>query len=769
MKRLLARWLLKITGGGGLFSYDLGWLSPDSGVPAMLCDGQWVGMIYLDIVDFALAEQVSGPSICLRVLQSLESLARQEAPHHLKPYRLLEVRRWGDDLLIYFYSQTVPPPSSSELTDLSFSLKDVLSSQLNRKCAHLVPNRIDFHVGYTIVRPDQNPEKSLYTAFKEAVMIAKSRLDVKEMERRHQFKEILVQKNISIVYQPVVDLDTGEVLGYEALSRGPEGTFFANPLNLFGYAQKKTQYLYALEKIARDKALAGLGQLFRETKLFININPQVVNDPSFRPDEIIEFLASLGAGANQVVFEITERTSIDDFSSFRRSLEHYRRHGFQIAIDDAGAGYSSLQAIAEIQPDFIKIDYSLVKDIDKAVTKKKLLETFHIFAQKTNSQIIAEGIESEDELACLKNMGIPYGQGFFLARPGHPPPPVDSRALSCLAGLSTGAAKISAGRMIPVRNIAQTVPTVSVNALTREALDFFAANPKLEGVAVTEDENPAGLVMRDKLFNQLGTQYGFAVYNERPVSLVMDTQPLVMEDDTPIETVSQAAMGRLEHKLYDSIIITRNRRYHSLVTVRALLDALTTMQLEVARFASPLTGLPGNLRIEEEILNRISGGLAFSILYADLDNFKGFNDRYGFERGDEAIKLTAGVITEMIRNHGKPDDLVGHIGGDDFVVVTVPEAAETISQGVCAEFDRRIPELYDPDDRQRGSIYTIDRKGQDVEIPVMSISLAVIDCLPNEYSSLEDLARLAAELKKYAKAKSGSVHVKERRKHTPVS
>jgi len=393
------------------------------------------------------------------------------------------------------------------------------------------------------------------------------------------------------------------------------------------------------------------------------------------------------------------------------------------------------------------------------------LETFHVFAQKTNSQLIAEGIETEAELTSLKSMEIPWGQGFLLARPDYPLPAVESSALSCIASISTGSAKINAGRMVPVRNIVQTAPTLSVKALTREALDFFTAYPKIEGVAVTEGENPAGLVMRDKLFNQLGTQYGFAIYTERPISLIMDTQPLISEDDTPVEVVSQAAMARLDHKVYDSIIITRKRRYHGLVSVRALLDALTTMQLEVARFANPLTGLPGNLQIEEELLNRLSAGQPFSIVYADLDHFKGFNDRYGFERGDEAIKLTAGVITGMTREHGRPGDLVGHIGGDDFVVITVPQAADAVCQSICDEFDRLIPELYDPEDRQRESIFTVDRKEQEVEIPIMSISLAVINCLPNEYTNPEELARVAAKLKKYAKTKPGSVYVKERRKY----
>lgn len=759
----LTRWFTKFSRRNN-FIYDFGGLARESAVTATLCDGQWVGMIYLDIVEFVLTEQVAGPSNSLRLLQSLESLARKEASQYLKPYRLLEIRRWGDDLLIYFYSTAGAPPESPNLSSLAFSLKEKLSSDLNSKYSHLIPMTINFHVGYTIIKPDNNVEKSLYTALKEAMMIAKDRLDAKELERWHQFKDILSQKNIKIVYQPVVDLTTGEILGYESLSRGPEGTFFASPLNLFGYAMK-TNHLYGLEKIAREKAFAKLGKTIREKKLFININPQVVNDPSFRPDEISDFLAELGAGPSQVVFEITERTSIDDFASFRKSLEQYRQHGFLIAIDDAGAGYSSLQAIAEIQPDFIKIDYSLIQDIDKIATKKKLLETFQTFAQKTNSLLIAEGIENEDELVTLKKLEIPYGQGFFLARPNFPPPDVDQSVLSCLNEVMKVSAKVTAGRMIPVRSIAQNVPTLSVKALTREALDFFTANPKIEGMAVTEeDEFPVGLVMRDKLFNQLGTQYGFAIYTERPISLVMDTQPLMAEDDSPVEVVSQAAMGRLDHKVYDSIILTRNRRYHRLVSVRALLDVLTTMQMEVARFANPLTGLPGNLKIEEEILNRLSADRPFSIIYADLDYFKGFNDRYGFDKGDDAIRLTADVINGMVRECGCEDDLVGHIGGDDFVVITVPEAVDNVSQSICSKFDLLIPELYDPEDRLRGKIFTVDRQEREVEIPIMTISLAIINCLPGRFTNPEELARAAAELKKYAKAKPGSVYVKERRK-----
>jgi len=194
MKRLITRWLLKLASKGDLLAYDLGGLAHESSVPALLYEEQWVGMIYLDVVEFELTEQIVGPSNCLRVLQSLESMARKEAPHLLKPYQLLEVRRWGDDLLIYFYSRTYPPPAAPDLANLASFVKDRLASGLNHKYSHLIPSPITFHVGYNLLKPEQNAEKTLYTAFKEAMMIAKRQLDAKEVERRLQFKEILAKK-----------------------------------------------------------------------------------------------------------------------------------------------------------------------------------------------------------------------------------------------------------------------------------------------------------------------------------------------------------------------------------------------------------------------------------------------------------------------------------------------------------------------------------------------------------------------------------------------
>jgi PleD family two-component response regulator len=180
--------------------------------------------------------------------------------------------------------------------------------------------------------------------------------------------------------------------------------------------------------------------------------------------------------------------------------------------------------------------------------------------------------------------------------------------------------------------------------------------------------------------------------------------------------------------------------------------------------ASPLTGLPGNRAIEEAIDTRIRAGLRFAVCYIDLDDFKAYNDRYGFHAGSEVIKLTTQAILESVDKYGDADDFIGHIGGDDFIVVTEMKRAPLISQEIIRIFDARIPECYEPEDRERGSIISTDRQGKLNEFPIMTISIAVAH---NTYRDLDHpgkVAQIAAELKKYAKTMEGSNYVFDRRR-----
>jgi diguanylate cyclase (GGDEF)-like protein len=187
-------------------------------------------------------------------------------------------------------------------------------------------------------------------------------------------------------------------------------------------------------------------------------------------------------------------------------------------------------------------------------------------------------------------------------------------------------------------------------------------------------------------------------------------------------------------------------------------------RVEVDSSLSPLTRLPGNLAIEAELRRRIDANAPFAVLYLDLDNFKAFNDVYGFTHGDEAIQLVASSAVDVVRRRGTTQDFVGHIGGDDFIIVTLPERAEEIAREIIDMFDRDIRKLYNAQDLRQGYIETRDRRGTLNRFPIMSLSIAIVS---NEQRPLENYAQIgeaAAELKRYAKSIGGSVYVKDKRR-----
>ncbi len=179
--------------------------------------------------------------------------------------------------------------------------------------------------------------------------------------------------------------------------------------------------------------------------------------------------------------------------------------------------------------------------------------------------------------------------------------------------------------------------------------------------------------------------------------------------------------------------------------------------------ANPLTRLPGNVSIQRELERRIASGEAYAVCYLDLDRFKAFNDHYGFKRGDEVIQRTAEILLKAVNAHGTPGDFVGHIGGDDFIAMTAKDRADALCEVIIQAFDAMAPQLYDAEDRARGHLLHTDRKGQQVKVPLLSISIAVVTNEGGQVTHPGQIAKIGAELKAYAKQFDRSVYVKERR------
>jgi GGDEF domain-containing protein len=185
----------------------------------------------------------------------------------------------------------------------------------------------------------------------------------------------------------------------------------------------------------------------------------------------------------------------------------------------------------------------------------------------------------------------------------------------------------------------------------------------------------------------------------------------------------------------------------------------TTVNLD----ANPLTRLPGNTSIINTVQSLTTRGEEFALAYADMDNFKPYNDKYGFSRGDEVLLMTARIIANVVSGYNRANSFVGHIGGDDFVFLLPPDVMEDACQRIVGDFDTIVPSFYDPEDRTRGYIVSQDRQGRELVFPILGISIAVVLSVNARYTRYAELAHEAGQLKKVAKATQGSIYVIDRR------
>ncbi|MEN3046764.1 MAG: EAL domain-containing protein [Candidatus Hydrothermales bacterium] len=232
------------------------------------------------------------------------------------------------------------------------------------------------------------------------------------------FKKIIRTAEIKMVFQPIFEISEEKTTyGFEALARGPKGTELEMPSALFSVADELNE-LESLEKLCRWKALLTLKKLPNEKyKIFLNVSSKILQQKSNYIEELIENLEELKIKKNRIVLELTERYAIYDFDTLKKNVNYLKENNIELSIDDVGVGYSSLQTLAELNPDYLKYDMVLVRDIHKDIVKQNLLEMVLNFGEKIKAKVIAEGIEKEEELITLKKIGIKYGQGFYLSYP----------------------------------------------------------------------------------------------------------------------------------------------------------------------------------------------------------------------------------------------------------------------------------------------------------------------------------------------------------------
>jgi EAL domain-containing protein (putative c-di-GMP-specific phosphodiesterase class I) len=281
-----------------------------------------------------------------------------------------------------------------------------------------LPGRFRSFVGSSRVHADprRRAERLIYSGVRDARDRVTRQTIRAEIRGAAVLQEAINRRDFTPVFQPVFDLSTGDMIGMEALSRGPKGSDLESGESLFSLAER-TELLGPLERVCRELALEAVSPNEGGHKLFMNLSPAAASDPEFLGPRFRDNLASLGFQPESIVLEITERTYVVYESLFRDVLTRFREQNFGIAVDDVGTGYSSLASLADIQPDYLKFDHVFVRDLDRRQIKQDLLEALMSFARKMNTRVIAEGIETREELEALRGLGVEYGQGFLLASP----------------------------------------------------------------------------------------------------------------------------------------------------------------------------------------------------------------------------------------------------------------------------------------------------------------------------------------------------------------
>lgn len=587
-------------------------------------------------------------------------------------------------------------------------------------------------------------------------------------------ESVLEQGMLYPVFQPIVDFRIRGCLGYEALIRGPEGMLHL-PNQLFA-AARDLGLATQLEIAAREASLRAFAAQRLPGRLFLNVTPGTLLGEEWTNGQMRSFLAELGIAENRIVIELTENEKITSIPEIHRVLQYFRGRGFQIAIDDLGEGFANLRMWSEVRPEFVKIDRHFIDGIATDRMKFHFVKAMQDLAESCRSSLIAEGIECREDFDCVRSMNIACGQGYFIARPSTTPiGAIPAELLSQMLDSRVTLVSQAAGNMATrtARELLMPIAPVSADTCNEEVFARFEVDPTLDALPVVDGGQPLGMINRNNMINRYARAFRKELYGRRSCQQFMDSAPLIVDQNATIQELALMLSAAPKHHLLDGFIITGDGRYLGVGSSLDLVATITEMQISAARYANPLTQLPGNVPINEQVDRLLTGTTAFVVAYIDIDNFKPYNDCFGYRRGDDVILTLAQLLCDHVDGHL---DFVGHIGGDDFFLIFQSVDWEQRCLSILESFTERIARMTSSDECPSGGYMAENRRGELVFQVLPTLSIGAVRIGPGEYESHREVAAAASEAKKQAKkgAKrdgciAGQLFIERRRSSAMVS
>lgn len=555
-------------------------------------------------------------------------------------------------------------------------------------------------------------------------------------------------------YQPVVAFSQARIIGYSGVVYASPDSLLHAPSLLRECAYRENRCL-DLDVLGAKLLIKQFARLQLPGVLFLPLYYSTLHQNKLIPLKLVKRLEKIGLSPQRLIIELHSLPSDIKPKEVEKQLQSYFEAGFRFALRGL---YLSNELAASGHILYWNPAQDILHHIYEDGARQRFLGECLHQAQQQGVHWLFNGIENEHDYLALKECGGEFGQGNYFSPPkANPPIALAQHLFSCQIERSAHLLSREA-----VGEQAVAIAFIAPEQATEEVSQIFRLSPNLQALPVVRERQPIGIIRRQTLSDLFLLPFGRDLHGKKPIIEFMDDNPLLLEHDLPIEVASRRISVASTTAVAQDFIITCGGEYYGMGHIGDILQRMTELQIRNASYANPLTHLPGNVPIEEEINRLLQQNIVFVACYCDLDNFKPFNDHYGYSQGDEVIRSLA----ELLKTHIQAEmDFIGHVGGDDFIVLFCSEDWEARCQQILNEFAEQAPRFYSEQDRQRGGIHSHDRQGKAVFFDLLSLSIGA--AYPEDCRSHHCVAARATEAKKQAKRQSGNSLFLERRKYHP--
>jgi len=568
---------------------------------------------------------------------------------------------------------------------------------------------------------------------------------------------------LDIAFQPIININSGKIFAVEALLRNYKEIGFDSIFAVFDKVYEE-HILYTFDLKLREKAIKKFTTIegYQDLKLFYNLDNRLLDMPNFSDGNTNKILEAYHVSKDHICFEISERHEILKNCNLEEAIAHYKKDDFCIAIDDFGVGYSGYKLLYDSNPDIIKIDRYFLQNIELHKKKKTMLKSIVNLAIQLGINVIAEGVETQEEFFICKEIGCHSIQGYFIQKPTKIVTKIQESYPHIIQLIGKNKRKQEESYKIE-KTILKIEPLTLNNTMT-DVINYFNIHKNAEIIPILDKFNqPLGLLQERELKNYIYSPYGRSILlnkniNKSKLKHLLSPCPAT-DINSSLSTIIELYSNSPETV---GILITKKGAYYGFLTSRAIIEIMHDQNILHAREQNPLTKLPGNRMIEEYIDHATDHSESHILCYFDLDNFKAFNDVYGFRNGDRVILLFADIMKKDLDT----SFFIAHIGGDDFfcsVKLENDAMQETRLQNIIyiiKKFTNDVKSFYSQEDKENGFILSKDREGNDKKFELLTVSASVIIIeAHSKFKSLNTIHSLLALQKKVAKQEQEHISI----------